>query len=69
MKKKSLIDAWKMAEQDLSRKHPVEVNEQLMSQIHGGSNSSGHICTISGECNDSGESCGEILDILEDILR
>ena len=45
------------------------LNEELMSQIAGGKPGTGYIKTISGECNSSGKSCGEIVrDLAEDII-
>ena len=68
MKKKSLFDAWKTAEEKFNEDNPVVVNEELMGKVHGGGNSAGHVCTVSGECNDDGESCGELMDIIKKIF-
>ncbi len=57
MKSKSMIEAWKNAENEMNEKNPVIVYKEMMNQITGGGNSAGWVCTISGECNSSGKSC------------
>ncbi len=64
---KNLRNAWNMAESAMES--PV-LNEELMSHIAGGKPGTGYIKTISGECNSSGTSCGEMVDkILDEIKK
>jgi len=68
MKTKQLIESWKNADatqQSDSPANHVDVNETAMSEITGGVNSAGYVCTLSGECNGTGKSCW---DILKDIF-
>jgi len=59
MNTNEMIKAWKNAE--TTEKNPVSVNEELITQIHGGAGSSGYVCSVSGECNSSGRSCWDAL--------
>ena len=68
MKNTTLLQELKNAERDYSNNHPVEFNKELMSKVHGGGNSAGHVCTVSGECNSSGDDCGELLEKIIEIL-
>ncbi len=58
--KKELTNA--LINADMNNKDIVEINKDLMMQIHGGAKSSGYINSISGECNSSGKSCREALE-------
>lgn len=70
METKELIEAFKNAEGEIVKDNPVVINEEMMYNVHGGAKSAGHVCTISGECNSGGESCGgAIRDAIEGFLR
>ncbi len=63
MKTKQLIESWKNADANQQGNSPasnVDVNEFAMSEIIGGANSAGAVCSVSGECNLSGKSCNLI---------
>lgn len=65
----TLNNAWKNAESLAMEKDSVEVNRELLTQIYGGEKSAGYICSVSGKCNSTGESCGgSIREILDSIL-
>ncbi len=61
MNTNEMIKAWKNAEVETNENNSAVVNEELIGQIHGGNDSSGWVCTVSGECNDSGRSCWDII--------
>lgn len=66
--KKTLLNALKNADAELSAMGQVKIDSEVMSHISGGGyDSSGAYCTISGECNSSGNSCrgaGFIINLL-----
>ena len=65
--KKNLLMALEDANSELASKNPVRIDSELMNHIAGGK-SSGNVCTVSGECNESGNSCSSYWDTLMDLL-
>jgi len=57
MKTNNVIENWKSAEMKQVIGNSV-INKEMMAEIQGGS---GHVKTISGECNTSGKSCWKAL--------
>ncbi len=55
--RRNLQKALKDAEFEAMKNDQIAINHELMSQVCGGK-SAGYICSISGECNSSGKSCG-----------
>lgn len=69
--KKSLKEAWKEAENQLSEQEPVEITAQQMASLYGGNkNSAGIICSVSAECRASGKACkaGQVAQFIFDAL-
>lgn len=68
----TLNNAWKNAESLAMANDSVEISRELLTQVYGGEKSAGYICSVSGECNSSGETCGgsirEILDSIADMF-
>lgn len=54
---------------NFENKNQVEVNESLMTKIVGGKNSAGYVCSLSGECNNSGDSCWDWVDDVADVIK
>ena len=57
---KNLQSALMNAEFEAMKKDQILINHELMSQVCGGK-SAGYVCSLSGECNTSGRSCGDSL--------
>lgn len=70
MESNRLQRAFKKAEKDVIAKNPIIINREMLMKVHGGATSAGHVCTISGECNKSGEDCGKVIrDAVDDFLK
>ncbi|MFY7929451.1 MAG: hypothetical protein ACOVS5_11330 [Oligoflexus sp.] len=61
---KSILSTWKKSELNQSEMDSIigtpVVDESLLEQIGGGRASAGWVCTISGECNASGNGCNPL---------
>ncbi len=66
-KNEKMIQAWKKAEVEMNEKAPVAIDAELMQEINGGAASAGAVCSVSGECNGSGRSCGTVRGIWDEI--
>ena len=60
MNTKKLINAWKASEFQFAGPvaEPI-VNHKILMSVHGGAESAGNVCSLSAECNKSGDSCAE----------
>ena len=62
-----MIQAWKNAETEMLANNPVVVNEELMTEIHGGTESAGKFCTVSAES--TGTSCNTVGGVFDQIVK
>jgi hypothetical protein len=70
MKTKKIIDTWKKSNETLLDSSQNQlINPELMLKISGGGASAGNICSLSAECNSSGNSCSRGWTLFSEAAR